>query len=45
MTDAALVLGPNVEAFLGGVKVVLSVVFVVVTFVGGLSLFRRMVGA
>jgi hypothetical protein len=42
---ALLSLGPNVEAFTSGVVLVLSVTFLILVAVGGLSVFRRIVGA
>jgi hypothetical protein len=37
--------GPNVEAFMGGVGVGLSVVFVALLLVGGVNLIRRFFSA
>ncbi len=43
--SAALQLGPNSDAFLGGVGIGLGVAFIVMAALGGLAIFRRIVGA
>ena len=42
---AALNMAPDVDAFLGGVYVGLAAILLVLAIVGGLAIFRRIVGA
>lgn len=42
---AAVTIGPNVDAFIDGVQLVLGAAFLVSAALGGLAIFRRIVGA